>query len=152
MLKDLIGKIWRKTPEFIRVRLIRGSQTTFTVSVGAVVVNSRGEVLLLDHVIRPGSGWGVPGGFIDAGEQPAEAVRREIMEETGLEIRNVEMKGARTLRRHVEILFRADGDGEPVVKSREIKRLGWFSPDAMPEGMSKSQIEIIRRLLSKDPN
>jgi ADP-ribose pyrophosphatase YjhB (NUDIX family) len=92
MLKDLVGKIWRKTPEFIRVRLIRGSQTTFTVSVGAVVVNPRGEVLLLDHVIRPGSGWGVPGGFIDAGEQPAEAVRREIMEETGLEIRNVEMK------------------------------------------------------------
>jgi NUDIX domain len=69
MLKKLVGKIWRKTPHFIRLRIIRLSQTKFTVSVGAVVLNEKGEILLLDHVLRPASGWGIPGGFINGGEQ-----------------------------------------------------------------------------------
>jgi 8-oxo-dGTP diphosphatase len=152
VLKKIVGKIWRAMPNYLRVKIIRGSQAKFTVSVGAVVLNEEGRVLLLDHVLRPASGWGIPGGFINRGEQPHEALKREIFEETGLEIENVEMVWIRTLYRHIEIIFRAGASGTPQVKSREINRLGWFSLDEMPEQMSKSQAEIIKKVLSKGRN
>lgn len=152
MLKKIVGKIWRIIPQFVRIKIIRVSQNKFTASVGAVVLNEKGEVLLLDHVLRPASGWGIPGGFMEPMEQPQEAVKREILEETGLEIENIEMIWIRTLNRHLEIIFRAQSSGEARVKSREINQLGWFEIDQMPAEMSKTQKEIIKKVLSKTAN
>jgi ADP-ribose pyrophosphatase YjhB (NUDIX family) len=150
MLKRIIGKIWRTAPSSMRALAVRLTQKTFTVSVGAIVVNDAGKVLLLDHVFRPGSGWGVPGGFINRGEQPEEAVRREICEEIGLEIDGVELFRVRTIDRHVEILYRAKarpGGGEGTAKSLEIKAVGWFAADELPEEMSRSQKHFIKQIL-----
>ena len=149
MLKKIVGKIWRKTPNFIRLKLIRTSQTKFTVSVGAVILNEKGEVLLLDHVFRPASGWGIPGGFINEGEQPLEAIKRELFEEVGLEIKEVEMMWLRTLNRHIEIIFKAKPVGEAKVKSREINSLAWYSVGNMPTEMNRGQLEIVKKVLSK---
>ncbi len=135
-------------PKYVKYRAVRATQRKFTVSAGAVILNQKGEVLLLDHLLRPGSGWGVPGGFINPSEQLEEAVRREVFEETGLEIENVRLVWVRTIYRHIEAIFLADGVGEPKVKSLEIKAAKWFAVDQIPE-MSYSQGEIIREVLSK---
>ena len=82
-----------------------------------------GEVLLLKHILRPYYNWGIAGGFVNHGEQPEEALRRELREETGIELANIEMLTVRTLHRHIEIIFRADGIGEPEVKSYEISEV-----------------------------
>ncbi|MGI8494996.1 MAG: NUDIX hydrolase [Pyrinomonadaceae bacterium] len=145
MLKRIIGKIWRLSPATVRARFVRLTQQTFTVSVGAIVTNAEGKVLLLDHVLRPASGWGIPGGFINKNEQPAEAVKREICEEIGLEIENIEMVKAHTYKRHVEILFRAEADGEGKVQSLEIKQVKWFSLNEMPQEMNRTQKQLIRQ-------
>jgi 8-oxo-dGTP diphosphatase len=149
MLQKIIGKIWRKSPQVLRASFVRLTQNTFTVSVGAIVTNDEGKVLLLDHVLRPGSGWGVPGGFVNTGEQPAGAVKREICEEIGLEIENVEMLRVQTINRHLEILFRARARGEGKIKSLEIKQIGWFAPEEMPEEMSRTQKQLIRQVLAR---
>ena len=53
--------------------------------VGAVVVED-GRLLLIRRGHGPGQGdWSVPGGRVEAGELMAEAVVRELAEETGLE-------------------------------------------------------------------
>jgi ADP-ribose pyrophosphatase YjhB (NUDIX family) len=154
MLKRIIGKIWRTAPSSIRALAVRITQKTFTVSVGAIVLDEAGKVLLLDHVFRPASGWGIPGGFINQGEQPVDAVRRELCEEIGLEIEAVELFRVRTINRHVEILFRAQARrrggqaaAAAVVKSLEIKAVGWFSADELPEEMSRSQKHFIKQVL-----
>jgi len=56
--------------------------------VGAVgaIFNDDGQVLLLEHVFRPRFPWGLPGGWINRGEDPARAVAREIKEELGLTV------------------------------------------------------------------
>jgi 8-oxo-dGTP pyrophosphatase MutT (NUDIX family) len=56
--------------------------------VGAVgaIFNDAGEVLLMEHVFRPYFPWGLPGGWVERGESPAEAVRREVKEELGLQV------------------------------------------------------------------
>jgi ADP-ribose pyrophosphatase YjhB (NUDIX family) len=45
------------------------------------------KILLVKRAVDPGKGrWAFPAGFVDAGEDPKAAARREILEETGLEI------------------------------------------------------------------
>lgn len=147
MLKKIIGKIWRGMPSLLRMKIVRTTQGKFTVSVAAIIINDSGEVLLLDHVLRPASSWGVPGGFLEHGEQPVDGVKRELYEETGLELTDVELFRVRTIYRHVEILFRAKAVGTPLVKSREINAVGWFKIDEMPENMSRAQKSMIEKLL-----
>lgn len=133
----------------MRQMIIRRTQSKFTASVAVVIENAAGEVLLLDHVLRPASGWGIPGGFLAAGEQPVDAVRRELREETGIELTDVEIFQVRIINRHVEILFRAKTTDAPEVKSREINRLGWFRLDNLPEKMNSSQKAVIQKLLKQ---
>lgn len=147
MLTKQIGFAWKIIPPWLRLRIIRTTQEKFTVSAAAVIVNPEGRVLLLNHLLRPFSGWGLPGGFLTAAEQPEEAIRREIMEETGIELNNVAMFRVQTIRRHIEIIFRAESDGEPSVQSREILGLGWFDPDDLPPQLARSQKSVIRQIL-----
>jgi NAD+ diphosphatase len=127
----------------MRTGIVRVTQSKFTVSVAVIVVNERQEVLLLDHVLRPRSGWGFPGGFLDAGEQITDALKREVREEIGIELKNLQFKRARTLRRHIEMLYTANPVGTPEVHSREIYELRWFRPDELPKGITGDQRRTI---------
>jgi ADP-ribose pyrophosphatase YjhB (NUDIX family) len=147
MLMQLIGKIWKKLPRKTRSWAARSIQPKFTVSAGAIVTNDEGKVLLLEHVLRPSSGWGVPGGFIEHSEQAEAAVRRELMEEVGVELADVTLYKIRTFGKHVEVMFLAKGIGEGSVRSREIIGHGWFAVEEMPAEMSLDQQFLIRRAL-----
>lgn len=134
-------------PAPVRMKIVRVTQKKFTASVAAIVQNEKGEVLLLDHVLRPASGWGIPGGFLDFGEQPSDAAKRELREETGLELKELKIYRVRTIGLHIEIIFSAEAVGEASVKSREINGLGWFKVEEMPEKMSRIQKTMIEDLL-----
>jgi len=55
------------------------------VAVGAIVFDEAGRVLLVERGRPPGVGlWSVPGGKLEYGETLAQAVAREVREETGL--------------------------------------------------------------------
>lgn len=56
--------------------------------VGAVgvIFNEAGQILVMEHVFRPHFPWGLPGGWVEWGEDPAETVRREVEEELALRI------------------------------------------------------------------
>jgi 8-oxo-dGTP diphosphatase len=57
------------------------------VGVGAVVVDPDGRVLLVKRRNEPLAGrWSLPGGLVDVGESLESAVRREVQEETGIEV------------------------------------------------------------------
>jgi 8-oxo-dGTP diphosphatase len=151
MLKKVLGLLWRAAPKGLRKIGARLLQTRFTASAGAVVTDERGRVLLLKHVFRTGEGWGVPGGFIGKGEQPEAAVRRELLEETGLELESAEFAFARVIENanHMEIIFRcrARGPEEGKARSLEINRLEWFALDQLPETLGRDQRRIIKRAL-----
>lgn len=157
MLKRLLAGLWRGAPRVVRRAGVWLVQPRFTVTAGAVVRDERGRVLLLRHVLRGGSGWGIPGGFLRAGEQPEEAVRREVREETGLELDSVELAFVRTLKgvRQVEVLFRAtmpSGALARLEKSFEIDRAEWFARERLPESLGDDQRRVIRRALAAGAN
>ncbi len=154
MLTEFLGAIWRRLPGVARRRLVRMGQRRFTVTAGAMIFDDDGRILLLDHVFRPDSGWGVPGGFLSKGEQPEAALRRELKEEIGIEVENVEMLFARTLprQRQIEFYFRAKAIGRPEPCSFEIKSAGWFSVDALPSELSEDQRRLIQRARAPSEN
>src|SRR5207244_9456841 len=147
MLKDFFGALWRLTPAVIRRRAVRLGQKRFTVTAGAFIFDDGGRLLLLEHVFRPDSGWGVPGGFLTKGEQPEAGLRRELREEIGIEVEDVEILFVRTLPRprQIEIYFRARAIGEPEPCSFEIITAEWFALDDLPSELSKDQRRLIAR-------
>ena len=57
-----------------------------------------GKVLLMQRNKEPNLGlWTAPGGKIDAGESPYETAQREMAEETGLEVGDLQMRGLCTM-------------------------------------------------------
>jgi ADP-ribose pyrophosphatase YjhB (NUDIX family) len=149
MVKPALSALWRALPKRVRRAVVRMIEPSFTVATAAVVLDDEGRVLLLEHVFRPGSGWGVPGGFLAEREQPEAAVRRELREETGIELDELELRFVRALEfaNQVEIIFRARARGEPRPRGAEVASFGWFRPDELPEGLTGDQRRLIARAL-----
>jgi mutator protein MutT len=147
VLNKLMATMWRALPPRMRRWSMRATQARFTVTAGALIFNDAGEVLLLKHRFRAGSGWGIPGGFLEAGEQPEEALRRELREEVGLEITEVELFTSRTFKkpRQVEILFRCHANANVKPQTIEVERAEWFSTCSLPGGLPQDQRLLIER-------
>ncbi|HEX3086950.1 MAG TPA: NUDIX domain-containing protein [Pyrinomonadaceae bacterium] len=149
MLSTLLGQIWRYLPTVVRLQVSRFSQTLFTVSVAAMLFDDEHQILLLEHLFRADNGWGVPGGFVTGGEEPEEALRRELREEVSIELDDVNLLFVRTLgNKQVEIYYRARVIGVPKPSSIEIKQARWFDLDALPAELSRDQRRLVQRALA----
>ena len=150
MLNDLLGAIWRRTPKTLRRWTMALWHPRFTVTAGAVITDQRGRVLLLKHRFRPGTGWGLPGGFIERGEPAEEALRRELREEIGLEVEQLKLFTTHTFKKpkQVEIIFTARAVGDPEQLNFEIQRAVWFSPGEYPAELPSAQKELISRVVN----
>jgi len=150
MFWNFMGVIWRRLPAIMRRHLSRISQRRFTVTVAAMLFDDNERILLLEHVFRADEGWGVPGGFINKGESPEAALRRELREEINVEIEDVKILLCRTLGtlKQVEIYFRARVIGDPKPSSFEIKSAKWFALDQLPPDLSNDQRRLIERAMS----
>lgn len=150
VLQKFIARFWRALPPCVRRWSMRATQTRFTVTAGALIFNDSGQILLLKHRFRAGSGWGIPGGFLEHGEQPEQALRRELREEIGLEVSQLQIFTARSFKkpRQVEILFHCQASAQAAhvtPLTMEVERAEWFSPQRLPAGLPSDQRLLIER-------
>jgi 8-oxo-dGTP diphosphatase len=103
-----------------------------------LVVMRDGCLLLTRRAIEPHFGeWCLPGGYIEWGESPDDAARRELLEETGVRAETLSLIGAYDSitgrRRHVLLLaYRVGGwDGEPIAGD-DASEVEWFRLDSVP--------------------
>lgn len=149
MWHRILSSLWRRLPRRGRRASVLLTQSRFTVTVGAVILDPQNRVLLLEHRFRPGNGWGVPGGFINPEEQPEDAIRRELREEIGLEVAHLEIAFINTLQQYnqVEIIFRATPGNEAQPRSFEICQAAWFELNALPDGLINYERKTIQRAM-----
>ncbi len=121
------------------------------------VIFVRGGIVLIKRK-NPPYGWALPGGFVEVGESVETAVRREALEETGLELDDLELVGvysdpARDPRFHTaSVVFRARSQGHPVGQD-DAAEARIFSPDALPDPIAFDHLRIITdTLLQPDKN
>jgi ADP-ribose pyrophosphatase YjhB (NUDIX family) len=130
-------KGFRRLPVGARRRIVRTIAPSFTVGAMAFIERPDGALLMVKQVYR--NRWGVPGGLLERGEEPADAVVREVKEEVGLDVVLLGEPAVvvDAVPQRVDIVFRArvaEGDGsEARPRSPEIARVQWFAPSALPE-------------------
>jgi ADP-ribose pyrophosphatase YjhB (NUDIX family) len=105
----------------------------------ALVVDEEGKVLLARRAQDPGSGmWDLLGGFVDEGEPPLDALKRELKEETGLEIEPGEFLGGYPDRYGDEgiytlnLYWTARVVGGELELDDELEEIAWFAADELP--------------------
>lgn len=117
------------------------------VCVAVLVTDPEGRILLGRRAKPPNlHKWVFPGGGVESGETLREAARREVREETGLDVtipeqrahvvENTGTKGTTAGFRGVVILFfRGTATGEPIAGD-DLLEPTWFARDALPEDRS----------------
>ena len=102
-----------------------------------VLIKKGDEILLARHVISPTGRFSALAGFLEAGESIEEAIHREVMEEVGLKVRNLQYFGSQSwpFPHSLMIAFTAEyASGEITPDTAEIAEARWFGPnDVQPE-------------------
>lgn len=109
------------------------SAAKHSVSVAAAVVREDGKVLVVRR--RDNGQWEPPGGVLEFDERIEDGVRREVAEETGLEIEVERLTGVyKNLSRGiVALVFRARCAGGALAESSESTDFRWLEPDHVRE-------------------
>jgi len=107
----------------------------------ALIVDGDGRILLARRAFEPDAGlWDLPGGFLEEGEDPLQALERELLEETGVAAEPGEFAGAFVDTYGDEpgansvliLVWRARIASGELVPGDDVSELGWFLPDALP--------------------
>ena len=114
------------------------------------VVEHDGKWLMIRNTYGHQS-WTLPGGGVKRGESAADAAIREVAEEVGIHLRDVESLGSYFSTRHYSKdtvhCFRANvSSAEHVIDGREIAEAAWFGPDAIPASRGAAVDEVLRLL------
>lgn len=123
---------------------------THFVSVAGLVSNNKGEILLINS---PRRGWEYPGGMVEPGETFQEALKREIKEETGIEVIITGFIGiCKNIEKDVvNIDFSCQYIGGELTTSEESLEVRWVNKqqalDRVTFPLTKKRLEY---MLSKD--
>lgn len=125
-----------------------------TLGVRAIVFDHKSRaILMVKHTYS--SGWYLPGGGIESGESYATALKRELMEEVGIEfegsaIVDVYHNWSISKRDHVVITTINSWEKRDVVKipAMEIAETSWFRLTKLPEELSPCTRFAIQAFLS----
>lgn len=146
-LKKVLAFIFRATPVWITRLLLRAVNPSFRIGCAGVFFTPAGDVLVQRHVYRHKYPWGLPAGFLHAGEAPEDGVLRELFEEVGLRASVDGIVGCYFIHPlHLEVAVRGTIDpAQPPCLSHEIFELAYVKPDALPEAMPADQKAMVRK-------
>lgn len=146
MIKKILLKIWRILPLWSQVVLSRIIRPLFQVFAAAVILDENKNIFLVKSTYQRFHPWGLPGGSLEYGEHPEEAVIREVWEETGLHVcieRLLLVNSWSPDRVGLYYLCRiTDGIFCP---SDEVSEFAYFSLENLPDVRSLDR-DMIRRL------
>ncbi|MBN2119322.1 MAG: NUDIX hydrolase [Anaerolineales bacterium] len=145
-MKRILLKIWRMFPGRLQNLASRIIRPLFQVFAAAVIFNRDKNILLVKTTYQRVHPWGLPGGSLEYGEHPEEAVVREVWEETGLNVRIEKLLLVNAwLPDRVGLFYLCrimDGTFTP---SDEVSEFDYFSVNDLPD-VRPLDLDIIKRL------
>ena len=143
----------------LQIREKIGHDLIVMIGAAAIIPDGDGQILLQK---RTDNGrWGLPGGGIEPGEEPADAVVREVYEETGLRVIPITLVGVYGGKN--QIITYANGDqtayvsitfecriigGEINPDPDETLEVRWFNSQQLPENIVPQHVRRIQSLLN----
>ena len=123
-------------------------RSRYHVAVGAMVFNERGQLLLCEHTYRRLHPWGLPGGDLKYGEDPADGVRREILEETGLTVQDARLLLVEnsTIIHQVSLTYLCTGASGTFVANEEVASIRYFETGQLPDFFPEHRATIEKSL------
>jgi ADP-ribose pyrophosphatase YjhB (NUDIX family) len=123
-------------------------------TVGALVEDGNGRLLLARRAKEPFKGrWDIPGGFLEEGEHPLEGLRRELEEETGLEVEPLDFLGVwmdryggdSTAEATLNLYWTARTVSGDARAADDVDDLRWFERDELPrpEGLAFRNVPLV---------
>lgn len=136
--------LWRRLPPWAQWVTVWWGNAHFLVGAVALVQDADGRVLVARHTYRRHAPWALPGGWVRRDEDPAQAVAREILEETGLQV-DVErpLTVQREGRGHLTVVYRARLVGGTFRPTGEVAEVRFIVPGTRLEGLRSDHRRLI---------
>lgn len=117
------------------------------------LIQDGNKILLQNRVKKDWKGYTLPGGHVEPGESFVDAVRREMKEETGLDVFNPKLAGIKQFPiengRYIVLLFKTEQFSGEVVSSEEGK-MEWIDRDSLSEIDAVDDLEELLSVIN-DP-
>jgi 8-oxo-dGTP diphosphatase len=119
-----------------------------------MVYDNNGNILVQDRVSKDWPGINFPGGHVEYNESLEESCIREMKEETGLELKNLEFVGVYEWNiikdhiRHLAILYKTKDYNGELISSNEGKML-WIKPENVNKYKQSTDFDKILELMLK---
>ncbi len=120
----------------------------FKIGVFGIIIDKEDRVLLChrcDHDL-----WNLPGGGVEKGESPWEALIREVKEETGLNVKLIHLTGIYSKPHKDEIIlsFTCEIRGGKITLTDEADKIEYFKLEQIPSNTLSKQVERIKDYFS----
>lgn len=143
---NLLAKVWNGLGTPIRRRLAWLTHAKYIHGVSAIILDESGRVLLLKHRFWKEQRWGLPGGLARHGETLGATLRRELREETGLDVRPLKLLRVLTARKPLaEFILLAECAGVPRPCSAEIMDARFWDRAALPEDILPAHRDLLAK-------
>ncbi len=139
-------RTWRTLPLWMHILAAKLVRPKFRAAVAAIIFDERGRVLLFKHTYRKFQ-WGIPAGGLEHHEQPFDAIMREFLEETGIQIKVERLLAAVSAREdhNISLIYLCKIASGEFKQSHEISEMNYFDLDDLPMMLSAEK-ELIRQV------
>lgn len=150
MENTLLLTLWRRIPDQLQWAIKWLMLPKHLVGAVAVIRNERGELLLFKHSYHRTKPWGLPGGWVKSGESPAQAVAREIEEESGARVDVVRVLVAceSPCRNHLTVVFLCSQPQDQFAPCAEVTDFRYVPLAEVEALLAASQADIFPAIRS----
>jgi 8-oxo-dGTP diphosphatase len=144
-MRKILMRFWSTLPLWVHFLAARVARPRFRAAVAAIIFNEQGQILLFKHTYRKFE-WGLPAGGLEHREQPRDAIQREFLEETSMEIKVERLLTAISAREdhHISMIYLCTIISGEFKESHEISEMKYFDIHDLPARMLTAEKELIK--------